>query len=345
MADSRSPIPPSYNEATAPLAHSAPPRNTARLAQLEPQDPHDERGNSERVHFAQGQYTNYTQPRPSPAPFPAAAARSDTTRAPNNARNAPCPAKPFESTPLHINVASIRLAMVILVYLLACIPLFCLKSVYDDVRTKLDRERNVRESERKQWQHQQEDHKKDEERWQRLRREWEIEKEAHRPYFEEPVLKDVYCRAYNTREYKARLWNVRLPADNWLEACMSTEVKIHGRTIGQPHRCADEGWGVIMAYWTVNFDEVECKTVWGRTWDKGCVRPGIHGYEAPLWGQKWDDDWYEMCYTTPGNLPGLPGDLGRPIRCEQRGQKGGGMIGVWEVPDSRCRSLNAESID
>lgn len=29
-----------------------------------------------------------------------------------------------------------------------------------------------------------------------------------------------------------------------------------------------QGWGVIMAYWTVDFDEMECKTVWGRTWDK-----------------------------------------------------------------------------
>lgn len=23
-----------------------------------------------------------------------------------------------------------------------------------------------------------------------------------------------------------------------------------------------------MGYWTIDFDEVECKTIWGETWDK-----------------------------------------------------------------------------
>lgn len=228
-SESRRPGPPSYNEATAPLAHSASPRNTAPQV-------HDERGNGERVYFAhcQAQYTSYTESQPSP----------DAARPPDSIREVPRPAKPSESAPIHTNLAALCIIVLVAAYISAFIPLIYVQSYYTDVRTKLDHERTVRESERKQWQHRQADHRIDEERWQRLRREWEIEKEAHRPYFEEPVLKDVYCRAYNTREYKARLWNVRLPGENWLGACMSTEVQIHGRTIRQPNRCADEVSGM-----------------------------------------------------------------------------------------------------
>ena len=37
-----------------------------------------------------------------------------------------------------------------------------------------------------------------------------------------------------------------------------------------------------------------------------------------MWGQKPNDDWYQMCWTTPGRLPGMSGDLGFPNDCQQR---------------------------
>ena len=37
-----------------------------------------------------------------------------------------------------------------------------------------------------------------------------------------------------------------------------------------------------------------------------------------MWGQKPNDDWYQMCWTTPGQLPGISKDLGFPKDCQQR---------------------------
>ncbi|ETW76243.1 hypothetical protein HETIRDRAFT_163000 [Heterobasidion irregulare TC 32-1] len=145
-----------------------------------------------------------------------------------------------------------------------------------------------------------------------------------------------YCLAYNTMEYKARLWNVPLGGD-WLQACMGTEQKIHNRTVERPDRCEDRGQNdVYWGYWRIGFDEPECITRWGETWDKGCVRLGVHGVEAPMWGQKYNDDWYQMCWTTPGHLPGISNDFGFPNDCQQRNEEGGGMIGVWEYHDGNC---------
>lgn len=77
--------------------------------------------------------------------------------------------------------------------------------------------------------------------WNVERKEWENEKSRYFPYFEEPALRDPHCRAFNTREYQARLWNIRLPGDNrWLEACMATKVNIHGKTYKSPDWCADQ---------------------------------------------------------------------------------------------------------
>lgn len=90
-------------------------------------------------------------------------------------------------------------------------------------------------------QHAKEQWAKERQQWDADREEWEKERRRHLPYFEEPILKDTHCRAFNTREYQARLWNIRLPGDNrWLEACMSTETTIHGRKFKSPHRCADQ---------------------------------------------------------------------------------------------------------
>lgn len=241
MPNSRRSDPPCYSEAMASQPFS-PPRHTRPV----PPQVHDERlgGAGERVYFVRtSQQRNYThlQP-PLPTATAAHAAREqDVFEDPHK--------QPFEFKIRHLGRYA-ALALLIIAYLFASIPLFYKKSEYDHLCYNLHRARFNRDTERRQWLHEQEVHKKEEERWQQQwqqqREEWEIEKEAHRPYFEEPVLKDVYCRAYNTREYKARLWNVRLPGENWMEACMSTEVRIHGRTIGQPNRCVDEVCGLFL---------------------------------------------------------------------------------------------------
>lgn len=118
------------------------------------------------MYFAQVQYTNYTEPQPSPD-----AARPRATRASNNVKKAPRPAKPFQFTPLHINFAALGLIVLVIAYLSAFIPLFCVKTYYDGVRTKLGHERITRESERKRWLLEEEVHQRDKERWQRERAE------------------------------------------------------------------------------------------------------------------------------------------------------------------------------
>lgn len=76
--------------------------------------------------------------------------------------------------------------------------------------------------------------------WMAERKEWEEERSTYLPYFEDLTLGESYCVAFNTREYAARLWNVRFPGDyRWLETCMSTEVKMNGKTIKSPDRCAE----------------------------------------------------------------------------------------------------------
>lgn len=124
------------------------------------------------------------------------------------------------------------------------------------VKEKWERERREREAQdkrareksvRDQWERDSEAKRakeqwaKERQQWKAERKGWEKERAKYLPYFEEPILKDTHCRAFNTREYQARLWNIRLPGDNrWLEACMSTETTIRGQKFKSPHRCVDQ---------------------------------------------------------------------------------------------------------
>lgn len=109
---------------------------------------------------------------------------------------------------------------------------------HERVKEKWARERREREAQVKRAK---EEWAKERQQWNAERKEWENERRKYLPYFEEPALRDPHCRAFNTREYQARLWNIRLPGDNrWLEACMTTATKIHGRTFKAPNWCADQ---------------------------------------------------------------------------------------------------------
>ncbi|TCD59837.1 hypothetical protein EIP91_011340 [Steccherinum ochraceum] len=203
---------------------------------------------------------------------------------------------------------------------------------WDRERAERGRERVAFERER-----QQEIILREQERaaFEREQAEWARQREAHKPFWGTPYLESPACLAYETRRYKARLLNVPLGAD-WYQACMSTSVEIHGRTLSTPERC--EYWNDdVYGSWRVDFDEPECRPRWGdQTWHKGCLRPGIYGLEAPLWGQKYGDDIWALCMTTPGWLSGYPNDMGHPTYCKQEGDRDIGMVGRWEVPDDNC---------
>lgn len=96
--------------------------------------------------------------------------------------------------------------------------------------------------EREEWRREREDQRAEFARerlvFERERQEWQRERMAHKPFWGELEHVSPYCLAYNTMEYKARLWNVPLGGD-WLEACQGTSQEIHGRTIEKPERCED----------------------------------------------------------------------------------------------------------
>ena len=101
---------------------------------------------------------------------------------------------------------------------------------YNSERSAFARERLLFEHERREWD--------------RERQEWERERIAHMPFWGEMQRVSPYCLAYNTMEYKARLWNVPLGGD-WLQACMGTAHKIHNRTVERPARCEDRVSSVV----------------------------------------------------------------------------------------------------
>ena len=68
------------------------------------------------------------------------------------------------------------------------------------------------------------------------RAEWERQRQSHHPFWGTPSLETPSCLAYNTRRYKARLWNVQLGSD-WHAACLNTPIQIHGRELTSPERC------------------------------------------------------------------------------------------------------------
>ncbi|THH28235.1 hypothetical protein EUX98_g5959 [Antrodiella citrinella] len=167
------------------------------------------------------------------------------------------------------------------------------------------------------------------------RDQWEQERIAHKPYWSPPWLHSTACLAYNTRMYKARLRNLPLDSD-WLGACRSTPLELNGHVLATPESC-DLSDDYVYGSWNIDFDQPECQPRWGDwTWDKGCIRPGVHALEAPLWGQKYGDDIYAMCKTTPGVLAGWR-DMGLPMQCRQEGDKDIGMVGRWEFLDDQCR--------
>lgn len=99
---------------------------------------------------------------------------------------------------------------------------------------------------------------------------WEKAKEARIPQnaFWDVVWPAWDCLAYGKREYWGVLQNI--PGD-WeaIDACMSTPVEIRGVKVRHPDRCARvfafPGFQ-IRGYWTVDWDQPDCKP-WFRDFE------------------------------------------------------------------------------
>ncbi|GBE79951.1 hypothetical protein SCP_0211530 [Sparassis crispa] len=208
-------------------------------------------------------------------------------------------------------------------------------------RERKDLERQ-REEELEQWERERKDleRQREEERqqWEREKREDERrrrEEERRRLglYWDEPQAKN--CVSYGTREHTARLRNIS-SGYNWVQACEEMSIEIHNRTIDTPSRCEDAGASGIFGHWQVDFEEPACVPYWGGLYDKGCVGYGtrLHRFEARLWNLQKDDDWTNMCGTTPAVIHGV--HHAKPTYCEYRGAFYG-MVGMWDQLDNRCR--------
>jgi hypothetical protein len=152
-------------------------------------------------------------------------------------------------------------------------------------------------------------------------------------HWDEPI-GGPHCVAYGTREYTARLWDIPFMAD-WIQACKSTPIQIHNKTLLTPDRCEDLGMGGMYGHWLVNFEETSCLPYWGSFKDLGCTaeKSHLHRFQSRLWGIKKGEDWMTLCATAPANIWGSY--IPRPRYCDDRGWFWG-MYGIWELYDPNC---------
>ena len=98
-------------------------------------------------------------------------------------------------------------------------------------------------------------------RLEKERERWEKAREDRVPQgaFWDPPWPANNCLAYGKREYWAALQNI---PEDWteMEACMNMPVKIKGVSVRRPDRCEyAEGSSHILGFWTVDWDQVDCK--------------------------------------------------------------------------------------
>ncbi|KAF9071475.1 hypothetical protein BDP27DRAFT_519541 [Rhodocollybia butyracea] len=102
------------------------------------------------------------------------------------------------------------------------------------------------------------------------------------PYWKD-ILPEETCNAVGAREYTATLANA--PKSNKLEACQSTRLSFHGRTIRSAPLCSMltlNGTTVVQGSWILDFDENDCFPVWSSISAEGCISYGKRTYHADL---------------------------------------------------------------
>ncbi|KAI0774441.1 hypothetical protein C8Q74DRAFT_1270050 [Fomes fomentarius] len=151
-------------------------------------------------------------------------------------------------------------------------------------------------------------------------------------YWMEPIV-DPGCIAFGTRRYRAHLKDIpyNLP---WLEVCSDMPITIHGRPIDRPDGCYRDDQDRVWGNWSVTFKEPSCVPYWEHITRMGCApgKRGIVRYQGRLAGLKADDDWENMCATTPATV--FEQDFVSPTTCDNQGFFG--MFGIWDIPTTRC---------
>ncbi|KAF9037078.1 hypothetical protein BJ165DRAFT_1353675 [Panaeolus papilionaceus] len=151
----------------------------------------------------------------------------------------------------------------------------------------------------------------------------------------ENLRRSEHCLRYATREYTARLANAPNGADGF-RACKMTPVVIHGREM-HPTFCQDLGFGRgVWGFWSVDFDEPDCETRWGRFTDLSLIdsdeaKP-VRRMESKLNNLQPGSNWQIMCVTTPADIAGQ--HFATPAECMNAGQNG--IFGLWEIKDRSC---------
>ena len=128
-------------------------------------------------------------------------------------------------------------------------------------KAKWELERGVWEREKGEWKSEREKLEQEEEKLRLEREWWERAREDRVPQgaFWEVVWPAWDCRAYGKREYWGALQNI---PEGWtaMDACTNMPVEIKGVTVRRPDRCAFvEGSPHIHGYWTVDWDQPDCK--------------------------------------------------------------------------------------
>jgi len=123
-----------------------------------------------------------------------------------------------------------------------------------------------------------------------------------------------------------------------MDACMNMPVKIKGVTVRRPDRCAYVGNSPrrIHGFWTVDWDQPDCKPWHQDITDKGCTYPGsgIRRIEAWVVGinDKPEQDWRVLCETTPFTWDHIT--YSSPSHCEAGwfGKK----FAILDISDDSC---------
>jgi hypothetical protein len=120
-------------------------------------------------------------------------------------------------------------------------------------RSRLERQTHLLEGERRLL-------KEEESALEEERKKWEKAREDRVPQgaFWEVVQPALDCLSYGKREYWGVLRNI---PEGWtdLDACMNMPVEIKGVSVRRPDRCLAVKGSPVHAFWTVDWDQPDCK--------------------------------------------------------------------------------------
>ncbi|KAF9782607.1 hypothetical protein BJ322DRAFT_163192 [Thelephora terrestris] len=170
------------------------------------------------------------------------------------------------------------------------------------------------------------------------RKHWEKAREDRVPQgaFWEVAQPALDCLSYGKREYWGILRNI---PEDWtdLDACMNMPVEIKGLSVRRPDRCLyvkDSPY--IHGFWTVDWDQPDCKPWLQDFDDKGCTNKGSGTRRIEAWvvgiNEKGGQDWRLLCESMPITWNHIT--YNTPTHCDARWT--GRKVAMWDIPDESC---------